>query len=68
MTTINLRLHQMHLPGRADLYHGLPWLLNLQNFFCEAGQVLSGALHLVPAPPADLSRELRRDLGIRPAE
>ena len=65
MTTVNLHLHQMHLPSARDLYHRLPWLLTLQNLLYETGQVLCGALHLMPVPPAGLNQALRQDLDIQ---
>lgn len=64
MSTLNLHLPHLHL-GRPAKAHGIPpGVQMVVNFLAEAGQVLRAGLHLIPAPLAQLSPSLRRDMGL----
>ena len=64
MTTLRLHFQHQPLPIHLALNHRPDWLSNVINFFDEVGQVVSGVLHFVPSPPAQLNPALRKDLGL----
>ena len=64
MTTLNLRLPQLHLHAAGKQHRKQPEIQAVLNFIAEVGQVVTGALRIIPAPPAGLNPHLRRDLGL----
>ncbi len=64
MTTIRLHLLHQPMPTHMALNQSPQWLLTVINFFDEVGQVIGGALHLIPSPPDQLNPALRKDLGL----